>query len=255
MITKYTTAYLLFLAGLLISANFNSARAQEIKKVKAWIVNYEIAFDLPKKNTDELSDEDKKMIAMMELGRALSGTEEGKPLLKAYVTSSNMRVEQGGLLSSVQLSNLTDSISYTLDSSSKTAYRVPLASPKVSAEMVGDSLVVVSSADGKIRFTDDTTTIAGHVCRKALMAMEVGDNTQDIIIWYAENLPKLFWGEYDYLEKIPGLTMKVSTLTHGMEVGMKVTSLSEELVDDELFNVPADYTMEDQLGALNEEEM
>lgn len=246
---------LMFCAGLLINTCFNGAQAQETKKVKAWVVNYEMALDLPKKNTDELSDEDKKMIAMMELGKALSGAEEGRPLLKAYVTSNNMRVEQGGLLSSVQVSNLTDSTSYTLDSSSKIAYRVPLASPKISTEMVGDSLVVVSSADGKLRFTDDTITIANYICKKALMSISMGDNTQDIIIWYAENLPKLFWGEYDYLENIPGLPMKVSTLTHGMEVGIKVTSLSEELVDDALFRVPANYTVEDQLGELSEEEL
>lgn len=239
---------------LLTAACVYCLGAQESKKVKAWVIHYDFAFDIPDKKVEEMTSEEKQMMAMMELGKAFSGGEEGEALIKAYVTEQAMRVEQGGLIHSIQISNLLDSTSYNLYAATKTAYRVPLASPKISTDMVGDSLMVVSSADAKIRFTDDTMKIAGYLCKKALMGVSVGDTSQDVNIWYAEGLPKLFWGEYDYLEEIPGLAMKISTQTAGMGLGVKVSSVEEALVDDTLFNVPADYTIEDGFGFSTEED-
>src|SRR5690606_4815062 len=192
--------------------------AQEIKKVKAWVVGYDIAFDMPRKDSETMTEEEQQMVAMMELGKAMSGAKEGEPLLKAYVTANKMRIEQKGIVSSVQISNLEDSISYNLYAETETAYRTALATPKVSTEMKGDSMIVVSSADGKLRFSDETMEIHGFSCKKAILEMNVGDVKQDMTIWYAEKLPKLFWGEYDYLEKIPGMALKISTNTNGMDV-------------------------------------
>ncbi|GAA4803340.1 hypothetical protein GCM10023231_35420 [Olivibacter ginsenosidimutans] len=211
-----------------------------------------MTFDLPQKNVNELSEEDKRMMALMELGKAMSGADEEKPLLEAYISDKHIRVEQGGIFSTIQVSNLNDSTSYRLDTASKVAYRIPLASPKISSEMVGDSLVVTSTADRKIHLTEDTMTIAGYVCKKAIMEVAVGEEAPQITIWYAENLPKLFWGEYDYLEDIPGLTMKVSTKANGMDVGIKVGSVKETLVDNQIFEIPSDYTVEEDAFAMED---
>lgn len=224
---------------------FNRLRAQEIKKVKAWVVGYDIAFDMPKKDSESMTEEEKQMIAMMELGKAMSGTKEGEHLLKAYVTESKMRIEQKGIISSVQISNLEDSSSYNLYAESKTASRTAMATAKINTEMVGDSMVVVNAADAKVRLTDEIAEIAGFTCKKALLGMTVGDVTQDITIWYAEKLPKLFWGEYSYLEDVPGMALKIFTNTNGMDVGIKATSIKETLVDDTLFTIPTDYIIED----------
>ncbi|MDM8177343.1 MULTISPECIES: WG repeat-containing protein [Olivibacter] len=237
---------LFLLVGLFFCPiGFNSVQAQEIKKVKAWVVGYDIAFDMPRKDSETMTEEEQQMVAMMELGKAMSGAKEGEPLLKAYVTANKMRIEQKGIVSSVQISNLEDSISYNLYAETETAYRTALATPKVSTEMKGDSMIVVSSADGKLRFSDETMEIHGFSCKKAILEMNVGDVKQDMTIWYAEKLPKLFWGEYDYLEKIPGMALKISTNTNGMDVGIKAASVKEELVDDTLFTIPAHYTIED----------
>ena len=234
---------LLPLVYFYVQANFNTVRAQGTNREKAWVVDYEVVFDLPKRDAHELTYEDKQMIAMMELGKAMSGADQGKSVLKAYVTPTHIRVEQGGLLSTIQVSNIMDSTSFLLDSASKVAYRSPLASPKISSDMVGDSLVVISSADREWYFSDDTLTIAGHLCKKAVMRISAGYEAQDMIIWYAENMPKLFWGEYDYLEDIPGLAMRIATVQHGMEIGVQVRDIHEESVDAALFEVPADYTV------------
>ncbi|MFC6103478.1 WG repeat-containing protein [Olivibacter domesticus] len=243
---KNSQMYRVFFATVLISvAAFNIAQSQEIKKVKAWMADYEMAFDMPTKNPEQMTEDEKKMVAMMELGKAMSGTKEGEPILRAYVTKTKMRVEQKGLIASLQVSDLEDSSSYNIYAPTKTAYKVPLATPKVSTEMQGDSMVEISTADAKVRLTDETSEIAGFACKKALLGITVGDVKQDITIWYAENLPKLFWGEYSYLEDVPGMALQISTTTNGMNVGIKAASLKETLVDDTLFTVPADYTIEE----------
>lgn len=238
------TCFLLFTLFIALVGS-NNAQAQQVKKVKAWVVGYEMTFDMPKKDSESMTEEEKQLVAMMELGKAMSGVKEGESLLKAYVTSDKMRVEQKGIISSVQISNFQDSSSYTLHAETKTAYRTALATPKLSTEMSGDSLIILNSADAKMRFTDETTEIAGFTCKKALMGMQVGDIEQDVTIWYAEKLPKLVWGEYGYLDDIPGMALKISTNTSGMDVGINASFLKEELVDDTLFTIPADYTIEE----------
>lgn len=243
---KSTQMYRVFFATLFISTfGFKTLRSQEIKKVKAWKVDYDMAFEMPKKNSEQMTEDEKGLVAMMELGKAMSGAKEGEPILRAYVTETRMRVEQKGLIASVQVSNLEDSSSYNIYAPTKTAYKVPLATPKVSTEMQGDSMVVISTADADLRLTEETSNIAGFKCKKALLGVTVGEVTQDITIWYTEDLPKLFWGEYSYLEDVPGMALQISTNTNGMSVGIKAGSLKEELVDDTLFTVPADYTIEE----------
>jgi len=243
---KSSRMYRVFFATLIISTfSFKTMQAQVIKKVKAWKVDYDMAFEMPKKNSEQMTEDEKKLVAMMELGKAMSGTKEGEPVLRAYVTETRMRVEQKGLIASVQVSNLEDSSSYNIYAPTKTAYKIPLATPKISTEMQGDSMVVISTTDADLRLTEETSNIAGFECKKALLGVTVGEVTQDITIWYAEDLPKLFWGEYSYLEDVPGMALQISTDTNGMSVGIKAGSLKEELVDDTLFTVPVDYTIEE----------
>jgi len=219
--------------------------AQASKKIKTWVVSYDLVYDMPNKKTTDLSKEEKQTMAIMELAKAMGGGKDGEPLLQIYANKQAIRVEQKGISRSVQISNLIDSTSFLLDSASSTAYRVPLASPKIDTRFVGDSMVVVSSQDAEIQFTDDTSHIAGFACKKAFMSIKVGKMTQNITIWYAPELPQVFWGEYDYLERIPGLALKISTETQGMDMGIVATTVKEDELDEEFFSLPPSYKVEE----------
>ncbi|ULT27928.1 hypothetical protein KUH03_15700 [Sphingobacterium sp. E70] len=52
--------------------------------------------------------------------------------------------------------------------------------------------------------------IAGLSCKKATFNLAGSKDKQtEITVWYAENLPKLYWGTYDYLEKVPGAALSI----------------------------------------------
>ncbi|MFT4205430.1 MAG: WG repeat-containing protein [Chitinophagaceae bacterium] len=231
----YSIIALFFFAAFRLSAQ---------TEIKAWKVEYEIGVS----QNDTL---------MTELLGALSGLDKDKPAIRAYVSPEKIRVEQNGLSPYVQVGNLKDSISYkfplTIDSvfnSQKIAYKVPLATPKMGFGSLDDTSVFLSS-DLKMTLSDETQTILGKTCNLAKFDL-LGKG--ELWVWYAKGLPKLYWGEYDYLEQVPGLLLKIESHIpqSNFDFGITAKSLEEVSVDPSIFEVPEDYKLED-LYSVNED--
>ncbi|WP_437920539.1 WG repeat-containing protein [Sphingobacterium sp. LRF_L2] len=94
---------------------------------------------------------------------------------------------------------------------------------------------------------DSTRNIAGYTCKLALV--EVSESVYDsetntpstINVWYTEKLPSFSWGDYTYLNHIPGAALAIQTA----ELGMIATNV--QLVDfaPQLFVIPENYTIVD----------
>ena len=236
-----------FVAILLLTASISASHAQPSNEEEAYHVAYGIDFGSPSAEAETA-----ETLALLEMAKALSGIEDGKPALSAWFTPHKLRVEQSGLGGFIQLSNQTTERSFLLDTLSQTATEVPLATPKVYTDYVGDSLIFISSADAEIVFTEEQQTIAGYTCKKALLHMAAGDAVGDVSIWYTEELPQLYWGEYDYLERIPGLALKITAETNGMEIGIVATEIKKVMVTADWFDVPDGYTVT-ELEAFDDE--
>ncbi len=228
------------LALLAALGAFSMCLAQSTDQVNAYKIAYEMAYGTP--GDDDLDEE---TAALMELVAALSGTDDGQPVISAWVTPTKIRVEQRGLGGFVQVSDVPSETAFLLDTASLVATRVPLASPNIYTDYVGDSLVVVTSADAEVVFTDEVRTVAGYPCKQALLQISAEGTTQQIVVWYTEALPPLYWGEYDYLERIPGLALKIGTDATGAEIGIEASSVEQVMVDAAWFEVPDDYTLDD----------
>ena len=72
----------------------------------------------------------------------------------------------------------------------------------------GDSIKLASELP--IKFVDEQKKkIAGYTCKLAKIIVNE-DHTATIHIWYTEDLPQAYWGEYAYLNNIPGAALEIS---------------------------------------------
>jgi GLPGLI family protein len=96
----------------------------------------------------------------------------------------------------------------------------------------------MSFEGGKFELTNETKTIAGHVCKKAIWTGgEEGEDQVKTEIWYATDMADTT-GEY---EGLPGMAMEYTFSIEEMKMQYQVTELSTQKVDDKLFKVPDGY--------------
>ncbi|MGJ1432157.1 WG repeat-containing protein [Sphingobacterium spiritivorum] len=100
---------------------------------------------------------------------------------------------------------------------------------------------------GTLSFDDkEQKQILGYTCNKATLTFDLSgideldgfDPTAEI--WYTKDLPKLFWRDNTYLQKIPG-TMLLMTING---VGLQASAVKEVKNDSKVFEIPSDYTEE-----------
>lgn len=103
---------------------------------------------------------------------------------------------------------------------------------------------------GTLSFDDkEQKQILGYTCNKATLTFDLSgideldgfDPTAEI--WYTKDLPRLFWRDNTYLQKIPG-TMLLMTING---VGLQASAVKEVKNDSKVFEIPSDYTEQEQV--------
>lgn len=164
-------------------------------------------------------------------------TSNSEALMHAYICNDQMRVETLLFGKSVQISNIKEETSYLIDENSKTYTSTDLASGKLIETSAGGDYAY--SSDFEISLVpNEKKIIAGLPCKKAIFNLAGSkDKKTEITVWYAEQLPKLYWGTYDYLEKVPGAALYI-----GAEgLGIQATIVEEVPYDTALFEIPEGY--------------
>lgn len=161
----------------------------------------------------------------------------GEALMHAYICKDQMRVETLLFGKSIQISNIKDETSYLIDENSKTYTSTDLASGKLIEASAGGDYAYSSDFEMSL-IPNEKKIIAGLSCKKATFNLAGSKDKQtEITVWYAENLPKLYWGTYDYLEKVPGAALSI-----GAEgLGIQATKVEEVPYDTALFEIPEGY--------------
>ncbi|WP_159451825.1 WG repeat-containing protein [Sphingobacterium psychroaquaticum] len=88
--------------------------------------------------------------------------------------------------------------------------------------------------------------IAGYACKLAQLNLRHDTPEEDPIIvdiWYTEKIPVLYWGDFDYLEKLPGAALSISSSGNGF-IAANVIAENVELSQ---FEVPENYTEVDNV--------
>lgn len=162
----------------------------------------------------------------------------GDALMHAFISKDQMRIENLLFGKSVQISNISKGTSYLLDETNKTYSPTDLASGQlIETSNEGDNYAY--SSDFEISLVpNEKKNIAGIACQKALFNIAGSKDKQtEITVWYAAQLPKLYWGTYDYLEKVPGAALYVGSAGLGIEAN-KVEEIN---FDQSLFEIPEGY--------------
>ena len=166
-----------------------------------------------------------------------------KSMITAYVNQKQIHVDERGYSPYVQISDLTDSISFKyftdLDSS-KLALRVPLVMPKLSIDPFSEEQDLWDSSQMALILSDETTIVSGYECHLARFSL---GKSNEVLVWYVKGLPQLFWADYDYLQRVPGLPLKITTndKESNFSIGIAALSVEKTQVDVSLFKVPVEY--------------
>ncbi len=91
-----------------------------------------------------------------------------------------------------------------------------------------------------IKITEETKTIAGYKCKKAIytVSAENQENNQIVEIYYTEDLPKELNTQFPGLNGYP---LEYVIETQGMTITYKAKSVSQEPVDKNLSKIPDGY--------------
>ncbi len=88
--------------------------------------------------------------------------------------------------------------------------------------------------------------IAGYTCKLAkINASEDTDGAYSLEIWYTEQIPSIYWGDYEFLKKLPGAALSMSA----MGSGIIAHKIEQEDVAETLLTVPQDFTEMEEAAA------
>ncbi|MBB5619052.1 GLPGLI family protein [Pedobacter cryoconitis] len=242
---NYKKSYLLLV--LLVSAIFaNGQQLKKVKSVAAWKRSYALDFGQPQQK-EASSKKDQGELAMMELAMSLSGSSDNSPPLICYLSPEYIRVEQRGLGGGITIADKRDTVSYLLDTVAKTAIKYPAAMPNIQTAMAGDSMMVISSADFVMQLKEGTLVIAGKACKKAVFVNPHSPENV-ITVWYAPELPRLYWQQYSYLKSVPGCALAIGTLSRGLNIGIKANLIEQVALAESFFIPPPTYTINEEMS-------
>lgn len=109
-----------------------------------------------------------------------------------------------------------------------------------SREPVTDS----SNGYGIITLTEDTLTVAGYKCKRAIVSFVPGvlrPSERNITgeVWYSPEVPAFYMPGFDYLPKIPGAALYIYfNMGNNLNLGYKAESVSREKKPLSFFDLP-----------------
>ncbi|MFI5219900.1 MAG: DUF4412 domain-containing protein [Bacteroidia bacterium] len=92
--------------------------------------------------------------------------------------------------------------------------------------------------DPQVKLTDETKTIAGYVCKKAVITTEDGS----FDVFYTNDIENKSQWEERY-KGLNGFLMEYQMKQGPMTMKMVAKSVGKEKVDEKIFEIPADYKM------------
>ncbi len=100
-----------------------------------------------------------------------------------------------------------------------------------------------SEGDYDVKITDETKTIAGYKCKKAIINFkDKKANEGTTIIWFTNELEATNSEKYSW-KGIDGYMMEFSVDQRGLGMKFSCTEVKKQAVSDDLFEIPEGYTI------------
>ncbi|ASZ10778.1 hypothetical protein KTO58_21600 [Chitinophaga pendula] len=227
---------LLLLACIACSCALNA----QTTTTKAWEITYRPVMEMQKSNATTDSDSSDFIIKAFTEELAAYLKKDSAPALHCFLADTRLRIETNDMSHTIELGNKKDSTSFILNVGDSSVTKTTLLRPNLA--YVGDSMIVLDDSSYRITLTEDTASFAGIVCKKArIEILPLADKDSDIFVWYAPNLPQMYWDKYNYLAHIPGCALAILSQSRGTQLGIKAVTAREVTVPNALFELPKGY--------------
>lgn len=124
----------------------------------------------------------------------------------------------------------------------KTLLLMDMMGQKSAAEdKIDPSKADSASMNTKIELLNETKTILGYTCKKAIISTEDG---AQMTFWYTEDIKADLAGQRQFNSKIPGVVLEFSTKTGEMTIDFVATDFTENVSKTDFdMSIPEGYTI------------
>ncbi|WP_164112410.1 MULTISPECIES: WG repeat-containing protein [Sphingobacterium] len=160
---------------------------------------------------------------------AKTAESRGNALMTAWVNKEYFRVDNAALSGVIYITHKNENSSFALIPDSE-EYLINDTNIEEEEELLPIKLVA-----GKQK------KIAGYNCKLAQLKVDYGteENEEALIeIWYTDEIPSLYWGEFQFFKQLKGAVLSLSVGGNGF-IASKVQN---ETLDNSYFEVPDGYT-------------
>ncbi len=133
-------------------------------------------------------------------------------------------------------SMITDNGVHSMD------YHMSMMSKKIVAHIMPNDLQLFNSdrKNPTIIYTDDTDTIAGYPCRKAIAIYDELDQPE-MEIWYTDRIEMKDPNWFSPFADVPGVLLRYELIQHGIRMQLNAISIVPGPVDPKKFEVKKEY--------------
>ena len=199
----------LLIPFLILSYSFTSA--QDFEGIITFSISYEA-----------LPDEMKDAVAMLPKEQTF------------YIKNNKSKfIQNSSMSSTVVISDSNTKTSTVLMDAMGQKYKMTIDTDELS------EIENVYTDEIKIDYVDETKTIAGYTCKKAIVVMEGFD--QEAVFYYTEEIAPLMLSGMEGLH-LKGLPLEYNISMDGMTMVMRASEVKKTTVPDSTFDIPAGYT-------------
>lgn len=161
----------------------------------------------------------------------------GDEIVVYFKDSLTRREQRTAKDTTVTLQNYKTGETYTL---------VERPNEKVALKMINSKLTTISDLSytylPDLKLTNEKKKIAGYKCTKAIVTVNSYGEKKNMELWYTDEIALPNPTEYA-VKGIPGYILEITFMNLEVPIKITCTSVEKTPVDNELLQLPADYTI------------
>lgn len=153
---------------------------------------------------------------------------------KVYIKNTQSRVESGSAMGTTVVINDMDANTSTV--------LMDMMGQKMKLSLSPEDIDKENAQNNtNIEYVNESKTIAGYQCKKALLKME-GDNPGDeAAFYYTEEIPAIQLQGFEGIN-LKGMPLEYSVISQGIKMIMTASKVEKSSVEDSMFDIPEGYT-------------
>ena len=151
-------------------------------------------------------------------------------------TKSRTDLQMSGM-NTIEITDYTEKTKVKLLNMMGQKYAIQETAEEIEAEMKNES-------QGEVQLSNETKTIAGYTCKKAIVTVNDDGSKTTYEVWYSEEFGSTNVNFDNPLYKdIKGVLLEFSMITPQFTMQFSAVSVEKQSIPSKEFEIPADYTI------------